>query len=90
MNLKIVKITDKNGNDKLYDDDAVSRIGRIIDDVQSSISVGGRGIFYCVWPKVSKDMITTKILSITTDPGDVTIVETRNSFYYLKKVKELE
>lgn len=89
MYLKIVKITDKNGNDKLHDSEAVSRIGRVIDDIQSSISVGGRGIFYCVWPKVSKDMVTTKILSISTDSDDLTIVETRNSFYYLKKIEEL-
>ena len=89
MYLKIVKITDKNGNDKLYDDEAISRIGRVIDDIKSSISVGGRGIFYCVWPTVSKDMVTTKIKSISTDVNDLTIVETRNSFYYLKKIKEL-
>jgi len=86
---KIVKITDKVGADKLYDDKATSRIGRIIDDVQSAISVGSRGIFRCVWPNANKDMVTTKIRSIIVD-GDVTIVETLNSFYYLKGVDKLE
>lgn len=89
MFCKIVKITDKHGNDKLHDAEAVARIGRVIDDVQSSISVGGRGIFYCVWPTVSKDMVTTRIKSISTDADDLTIVETLNSFYYLKRIEEL-
>lgn len=89
MYAKIVKITDKFGTDKLYDDEAMSRIGRIIDDVQSTISVGSRGIFYCVWPKFDNGMVTSKILSIVVD-GDITILETKNSFYYLKVVEKLE
>ena len=88
MLYKIVKITDRQGNDKLYDSEAVSRIGRVIDDIQSSIAVGGRGIFFCVWPTTLKTLITTKVKSISTD-GTIMIIETLNSFYYLKKIKEL-
>ena len=89
MFCKIVKITNRFGEDKLYDPHAVQRIGRIIDDVQSTISVGGIGMLYCVFPSHGKDMVTSRIVSITNE-GKLTIVETKNSIYYLAKVEELE
>ena len=88
MLCKIIKITDKLGADKIHDAEAVSRIGRIIDDVDSVINVGGVGILACVFPNSGKSILTSKIKGITVD-GKLTIIETQNSFYYLRDVEEV-
>lgn len=83
---RIYNITDKNGMKKT-DKDALLRIGRIIDDCQSEMSVGSNGFLYCTFPDYSKSILTTKIVRIQNGENRI-MIETLNSKYWLKRVAE--
>ena len=81
---KIVRITDHNNVDK-NEPEVVGRIGRVIDDVQSSIPVGAQGLLWCVIPGVEKSIVTSRILKSRWKDNTLTI-ETVNSIYHLIKI----
>ena len=84
---RIIKIEDRDGNEKLDDIDAMSRVGRIIDENKSTISVGNRGFFWCIYPGYSKSILTSKIIRTKWHRNTLTII-TENSKYYLSKISD--
>ena len=82
---KIIRITDKNNVDKINDKDAMNRVGRVIDDIQSNLAVGSNGFLYCTYPDFLKSMITSKIERVSSN-DDQLLIYTQNSIYYLKRV----
>ena len=87
MLYKIVKITDKDGKDKLYSAEAMGRIGRIIDIGQSCIEAGSVGFLCCVIPSRDKSLRTSKITRVKK-VEDLITFETMNSQYWLRKCED--
>ena len=83
---KIIRITDNNDVDKT-DEDALGRIGRVIDENQSLISPGCSGFLYCIIPGFHKSLRTTMIKRVKRDK-DSMMVKTENSIYYFTKISD--
>lgn len=83
---KIVRITDLKDNDKT-DLENVDIIGRVIDDTQSTISVGCKNFLYCAIPGITKSIITPHVNNIISNKSTITII-TENLKYYLNKIEE--
>ncbi len=86
MVYKIVKITNLRGEDKLYDNAAMSRIGLIVDIDKSDVHVGRKGSFFV---DESKTISTSLIKEIIVE-NDLVVITTSHSVYYLKEVLEKE
>ncbi len=83
MLYRLVKITDLNGVDKTQED-AVNRIGRILDIDADKIEIDKRLYMECVEPSVLKSIITSWVKHVTrTDDG--LIITTENSMYFMKE-----
>ncbi len=83
MFYKIVKITDLRGEDKLYDNEAMTRIGYRVDLDKSDIHVGRKGFFY-----VDENLsVSTTLVKEIIVADDLITITTGHSVYYLKEVR---
>lgn len=84
MKYRIVRITDKQGNNKaLYDRKVAKRLGRIVDSADSDIMAGFPAYLCCV---NGGSILTTTVRHMSRSMDCISF-ETRNSVYYLERVK---
>lgn len=81
MLYKIVKITDLSGKNKT-DDDAVARIGRIINLDVKDININNRLFMTCVDPGWFKSIVTSFVKGVI-QADDGLIITTEHSIYFL-------